>query len=160
VNLTYVKQTDTILGQGFLGSDRVQAEEVSEPGRLPCPALLLSIRARLMNMFHIAGRAGWDPSSTAFLQGSAMNDIDLFLELPLTVQAAVVCFVACATGLFVVLLAAPRQDCFFLHWRPEVRLLALLVSPALLIVWPIVLYAMFLKSRGIGPDAPDYFEDD
>ena len=48
-----------------------------------------------------------------------MNDIDLFLELPVTAQAAVVCFVICATCLFVILLFAPRRDCFFLRWRPE-----------------------------------------
>ena len=89
-----------------------------------------------------------------------MNDIDLFLQLPLTAQAAVICFVACVTGLFVILLAAPRRDCFFFRLRPETRLLALLVSPTLLIVWPVVLYAWFLKSRGIGPDDLDYFEDD
>lgn len=89
-----------------------------------------------------------------------MNDIDLFLQLPLTAQAAVICFAVCASGLFVILLAAPRRDCFFFRLRPETRLLALLVSPTLLIVWPVVLYAWFLKSRGIGPDDLDYFEDD
>ena len=41
-----------------------------------------------------------------------MNDIDLFLQLPLTAQAALICFAVCASGLFVILLAAPRRDCF------------------------------------------------
>ena len=89
-----------------------------------------------------------------------MNEIDLFLELPIAVQAAVLCAVACASGLFVMLLAAPRRNCFFFRWHPETRFLALLVSPTLLILWPIFAYAMFLKSRGIGPDDLDYFEDD
>ena len=89
-----------------------------------------------------------------------MNGIDLFLQLPTTAQVAVICFVACGICLFAMLLLAPRRNCFFLRWRPETRLLALLVAPALLIVWPIVLYGWFLKSRGIEPDDPDYFEDD
>ena len=89
-----------------------------------------------------------------------MNDIDLFLELPIAAQAAAICFVVCTSGLIVTLLAAPRRNCFFLRWRPETRLLALVVAPTLLILWPVVLYALFLKSRGIGPDDLDYFEDD
>ena len=89
-----------------------------------------------------------------------MNDFDLFLELPITGQAAAICFVVCATALFVTLLAAPRRNCFFLRWRPETRFLALLVSPTLLILWPIVLYVWFLRSRGIGPDDLDFFEDE
>lgn len=89
-----------------------------------------------------------------------MGGFDLFLQLPITAQAAVACFVACATSLFVILLTAPRRDCFFLRWRPETRFLALLISPALLILWPIVLYGWFLKSRGIGPDDPDFGDDD
>ena len=89
-----------------------------------------------------------------------MNDIDLFLQLPITAQAAAVCFVACTSVLFVMLLTAPRQNCFFFRWRPESRLVALLVSPTLLILWPIVLYVWFLRSRGIGPDDLDFFEDD
>ena len=89
-----------------------------------------------------------------------MNDIDLFVQLPVTAQAAVLCFLACATGLFVILLAAPRRNCFFLRWRPETRFLALVVAPALLILWPVVLYAWFLKSRGIEPDDLDFGDDD
>jgi len=88
-----------------------------------------------------------------------MNGIDLFLQLPITAQAAVICFVAFSTGLFVLLLAAPRRNCFFLRWHPETRFLALLVSPVLLIIWPIVLYGLFLKSRGIEGDDPDFFDD-
>jgi hypothetical protein len=89
-----------------------------------------------------------------------MNDIELFLQLPITAQGAVICFAACACGLLLILLTAPRRNCFFFRWRPETRFLALLVSPAQLILWPIIVYAWFLKSRGIGPDDLDYFEDD
>jgi hypothetical protein len=88
-----------------------------------------------------------------------MNDLDLFLELPISAQACVLCFIGCATGLFVLLLLAPRRNCFFLRWRPEGRFLALLFSPVLLIIWPVVLYALFLKSRGIGPDDLDFDDD-
>ncbi len=88
-----------------------------------------------------------------------MDGIDMFLELPIAAQAAVICFVACASGLFVVLLAAPQRNCFFFRWRPETRSLALLASPALLILWPIVLYGAFLKSRGIGLDDLDFGDD-
>lgn len=89
-----------------------------------------------------------------------MNDIDQLLDLPLAVHIAAFCFVVCATGLLMTLLGAPRRNCFFFRWPPEVRFLALVVSPALLILWPIVLYWWFLKSRGIGPDDRDFFEDD
>ena len=88
-----------------------------------------------------------------------MNDLNLLLELPITAQAAVVCFVASFTGLFVMVLLAPRRNCFFLRWRPETRLLALVVSPTLLILWPIVLYGWFLQSRGIEPDDLDFWDD-
>ena len=89
-----------------------------------------------------------------------MNDIDLFLDLPITAQAAAICFVVCATGLFVILLATPRRNCFFFRWHPESRFLFLIFSPTLLILWPVILYGWFLKSRGIGPDDLDFFEDD
>ncbi|MGC9159711.1 MAG: hypothetical protein ACP5FH_12070 [Terracidiphilus sp.] len=89
-----------------------------------------------------------------------MNDFTLFLELPFAAQLAAICFAVCSTCLLVLLLATPRRNCFFLRWRPEVRFLALLVAPTLLIVWPIVLYGLFLKSRGIQPDDLDYFDDD
>lgn len=89
-----------------------------------------------------------------------MNDLDTFLELPFAAQAAVICFVLCATCLLAMVLFAPQRDCFFLRWRPEKRFLALLVSPVLLIVWPILLYGLFLKSRGIGPDDLLDFGDD
>jgi len=88
-----------------------------------------------------------------------MDGFDLFLQLPITAQAAAVCFVVCSTSLFVILLTAPRRNCFFLRWRPETRFLALLAAPTLLILWPVVLYALFLKSRGIGPDDLDFDDD-
>ena len=88
-----------------------------------------------------------------------LNDLDLFLELPITAQAGVLCFVASVTGLFVALLVAPRRNCFFLRWHAETRFLALLISPVLLIIWPIIVYALLLKSRGIGPDDLDFGVD-
>jgi hypothetical protein len=88
-----------------------------------------------------------------------MNDLDIFLDLPVTAQAAAICFIACATCLFTMLLLAPRKDYFFLRWHPEIRLLALLVSPVLLIIWPIVLFAFILKSRGIDLDDLDFLDD-
>ena len=89
-----------------------------------------------------------------------MDGLDILLQLPVTTIAAAICFVACATGLFAILLLAPRQDCFFFRLIPEKRSLALLFSPRLLVIWPIVLYAWFLKSRGIGPDDLDFGDDD
>jgi len=88
-----------------------------------------------------------------------MNELDPFLELPVAAQASVLCFIVSATGLFAVLLLAPRRNCFFLRWRPETRFLALLVSPTLLILWPIVLYGWFLTSRGIDPNDLDFGDD-
>jgi hypothetical protein len=93
-------------------------------------------------------------------KGVPMNDLDTFLQLPITAQAAAICFIVCATCLFVILLFAPRRDCFFFRLSPEKRLLALLVSPALLIIWPVVLYGLFLKSRGIGPEDLLDWDDD
>jgi len=89
-----------------------------------------------------------------------MSDLDVIHDLPVTVYIAVFCFSVCFGMLLALLVFAPRRKCFFFRWRPETRLLALLFSPALLIVWPIVVYAMLLKARGIGPDDLDYFEDD
>lgn len=88
-----------------------------------------------------------------------MNELDFF-DLPITAQLSALLFVVCSTGLLLVLLLAPRRDCFFLRWNPGVRLLALIIAPAMLIVWPVVLYAWFLKSRGIELDDLDYFDDD
>ena len=89
-----------------------------------------------------------------------MDEITGFLELPLAAQASAVCFVLCSTALLFILLTAPRRDCFLLRWGPEARLLALVGAPALLIFWPLVLYGWFLKSRGIGPEDMDYFDED
>lgn len=89
-----------------------------------------------------------------------MNDLDAFLQLPITAIAAAICFVVCATGLFMILLLAPRRDGFFFRLTPERRFLALVVSPTLLIIWPVVLYGLFLKSRGIGPEDLLDWDDD
>ena len=88
-----------------------------------------------------------------------MNDFDALLDLPLSVHLAAICFVVCATVLFVMLLTAPRRNCFFFRWRPETRLLALIVAPTLLIIWPIVLYGWFIKLSGIDPDELDFYDD-
>lgn len=85
-----------------------------------------------------------------------MEDLDPFLELPLAGQVAAICLVLCATVLFVMLIAAPRRNCFFFRWRPETRLLALVFLPTLLILWPLLLYGWFLKSSGIDPDDLDF----
>ena len=50
-----------------------------------------------------------------------MNNPDFFLDLPFPAQLCGLLFVTCSTGFFLVLLLAPRQDCFFLRWRPDVR---------------------------------------
>jgi hypothetical protein len=88
-----------------------------------------------------------------------MNGIELFLELPISAQAGVICFAACESCLLALLLIAPRRDCFFFRWHPETRFIALLVFPALLIIWPVVLYGWFLETRGIGPDDLDFGDD-
>jgi hypothetical protein len=88
-----------------------------------------------------------------------MNDVETFLDLPIAAQVATICLVACATGLFTEILAAPRRNCFFFQWHPEVRLLVLLVSPVLLIVWPAVLFNYFVKSRGVNLDDLDFYDD-
>jgi hypothetical protein len=88
-----------------------------------------------------------------------LDNIEVLLELPIAVQIAAISFAVCVTTLFVLLIIAPRRDCFFLRWSPEVRFLALVVSPAMLIIWPIVLYWWFLKSCGIGPDDLDFDDD-
>jgi len=86
--------------------------------------------------------------------------MDNFSDLPIAAMAAAVCFVVCFTTLFTIILAAPRRNCFFFRWTPPMRFVALMVAPTLLILWPIVLYGWFLKSRGIGPNDPDYFDED
>ncbi|MFP5237665.1 MAG: hypothetical protein ACLGSD_17355 [Acidobacteriota bacterium] len=72
---------------------------------------------------------------------------------------AIAVFTACATGLLMVLLFAPRRDCFFFRWHPETRFLALLVAPALLFVWPVVLFSWFIRSRGVDLDELDFYDD-
>lgn len=89
-----------------------------------------------------------------------MDTMSDFFDLPIAAQAAAVCFVVCFTTLLVIILTAPQRNCFFLRWEPPMRLLALMVAPTLLILWPIVLYGWFLESRGIGPDDLDYFDED
>ena len=83
----------------------------------------------------------------------------LTLELPLSVHIASICLAACVTVLFVMLVASPRRNCFLFRWSPEVRLLALVVAPTLMILWPIVLYWWIVKSWGIDPDDLDFLDD-
>jgi hypothetical protein len=128
------------------------------PGRLPARCNSLPLNAAheytLKLMPCSIGSAEF-----GICEGVPMNDIDLFLQLPTAAQAAAICFVACTSCLIVMLLAAPRRNCFFFRWRPETRFLALLVLPVLLIIWPIVLYGLFLKSRGREPDDLDFGDD-
>jgi hypothetical protein len=85
-----------------------------------------------------------------------MDELEFFCQLPLLDQALIVCSTVCINALFVALIIAPRRDCFFLRWYPETRILALLVAPTLLIVWPILLYGWFLHSRGVDPADLDF----
>jgi hypothetical protein len=90
---------------------------------------------------------------------SPLDNIEVILDLPIAVHVAAICFTVCVVTLLVLLITAPWRDCFFMRWSPEVRFLALVVSPAMLIVWPIVLYWWFLKSMGVGPDDLDFDDD-
>jgi len=71
---------------------------------------------------------------------------------------AVAVFSICCSGLFALLIFAPRRDCFFLRLRPEGRLLTLMAVPFLLILWPLVLLHWLIRS-GLFPDDPDFFDD-
>lgn len=76
---------------------------------------------------------------------------------PGALMAAAV-FSLCFSGLLTLLLFAPRRDCFFFRWHPEARLLALIVSLSLLILWPIVL-VWWLMEHGIIPSDTDFYDD-
>jgi hypothetical protein len=88
-----------------------------------------------------------------------MDGFEFFCQLPLLEQALIVCSVICITAVLTVLICAPRRDCFFLRWHPETRLLALLVAPSLLILWPVLMYGWFLRSRRVDPADPDFMDD-
>ena len=88
-----------------------------------------------------------------------MDDFDLFLHLPIAGQAAVVCLAACATCLFAMLLTAPRWNCVFFRWGPGTRFLALLASPVLLVLSPILLYAWLMQCLGIDLGDLDFDDD-
>lgn len=79
-------------------------------------------------------------------------------DLPPAALLAMAVFSVCFSGLVVVLLFAPRRNCFFLRWHPETRLLALIAAPFLIILWPLVLLFWLMQS-GIIPDDPDFFDD-
>jgi len=89
-----------------------------------------------------------------------MDGFEFFCQLPLLDQALIVCSVVCITALPFVVIFVPRRGCFFLRWRPEIRVLALMVAPTLLLLWPILLYGWFLRSRGVDPADCDLFDDD
>lgn len=91
-----------------------------------------------------------------------MDTWNQFSDLPLAVQAAVICISICFTTLVVLLISAPQRNCFFLRLPPETRLLMLLASPIMLIIWPVVILTHFLEARGIDPgsqDWHDFFDD-
>ena len=79
-------------------------------------------------------------------------------DLPPGALAAAAIFSLCFTGLIMLLVCAPRRDCFFFRWHPETRLLALMVSPSLLILWPIVL-VWWMMEHEIIPSDPDFYDD-
>jgi hypothetical protein len=91
-----------------------------------------------------------------------MDTWNQFSDLPLPAQAAVICISICLTAPLAILITAPQRNCFFLRWPPETRLLALLASPVMLIIWPFLIFARFLKARGIEPGSQDWddFWDD
>lgn len=88
-----------------------------------------------------------------------MSDFDFFSQLPVTAQLAVIYISLCISALGTLLIFAPRRNCWFFRWNPEARFLAIFFAPTLLILWPIVLFGLFLKSRGISPDDPDFLDD-
>jgi hypothetical protein len=88
-----------------------------------------------------------------------MNELEFFCQLPLLDLALFVCSTVVIVALLAALIFAPRRDCFFLRWRPETRMLALLAMPALFIIWPILLYGWILRSRGVDPADPDWSDD-
>ncbi len=88
-----------------------------------------------------------------------MDELEFFCQLPLLDQTLIVCSTVGVAALLPALIFAPRRDCFFLRWYPETRILALLVAPTLLIIWPIVIYGWILRSRGVDPADPDFGDD-
>ena len=88
-----------------------------------------------------------------------MNELEVFCQFSFLDQIVIICVTVCTPLFFTALVFAPRRDCFFFRWRPETRILALLTAPTLLIIWPIVLYGWFLRSRGIDPGDPDFMDD-
>lgn len=88
-----------------------------------------------------------------------MGDLDFLSDLPMIGQLAVICLPLCATALFMLLICAPRRDYFFLRWRPETRFLVLLVLPAVLIIWPVLLFNCVVRSRGVDLDELDFYDD-
>jgi hypothetical protein len=79
-------------------------------------------------------------------------------DLPPAALVAVAVFSMCFSGLVLVLLLAPRRDCFFFRWHPETRFLALMAAPFLVILWPLVLLLWVMRS-GVFPEDPDFFDD-
>jgi hypothetical protein len=85
--------------------------------------------------------------------------MDGFCEYSLIEEVLVVFSSVCFSVLMTTLIFAPQRDCFFLRWSPTIRILALLVAPTLLIVWPIVLFGWILQARGVDPADLDFLDD-
>lgn len=88
-----------------------------------------------------------------------MDELEVFCQFSILEQALVVSLSLCIPVLVTVLVFAPKRDCFFFRWSPEARFIALLFAPALLLLWPIVVYGWVLQSRGVDPSDPDFLDD-
>ncbi len=76
---------------------------------------------------------------------------------PATIVAAAILSI-CMSGLLALLPFAPRRNCFFLRWHLEIRFLALVAAPFLIILWPLVLL-FWLMRPGVIPADPDFYDD-
>lgn len=87
-----------------------------------------------------------------------MNQLDVLGQLSVPELALIVFTSVCISIPLTALICAPRRNCFFFRWSPAARFLVLLAAPILLIIWPILLYNWFLRSRGIDPADPDFWD--
>src|SRR5450631_1937209 len=128
---------------------------------LPASTLEIQLAASIVD--RLIKQNGGRDAADAFWDDDTFDALDdggeyLHPELrdrPLALVAAAF-FSLCFSVLLVLLLLAPRQDCFFFRWYPETRLLALMAAPFLVILWPLLLVIWVMRS-GLFPDDPDFF---